>query len=123
MSFSSIRDIKASRKARVCEECRHPINIGDPYTSYAGMYEGEFYNGDAHTDCLKWANRVMCMDDGRGCIIDSDPADEGEDELDEAVRANPPPAAVYARLPARWRTAIDAILGPAPPTPTSTEKG
>lgn len=109
MSFYSARHVKASRKARRCDDCGHMINIGEPYVASAAHYEGEFWTGQAHEDCQSWANRVMCCDEGRGLLCDSDPTDEYE--LDEAVLANPPPPAVYARLSPTWRAAVDRVLG------------
>jgi hypothetical protein len=113
MSFFSSRNVKASRKVRVCEECGLAIAIGEPYRKWAQLFDGDFYNGVAHGDCQDWANRVMCNDEGRSTLADSDPADE-LDELAESLAAYPPPAAVYERLPPLWREAVDRILGPRP---------
>lgn len=108
IGFYSWRDVKSSRKDRRCDECGHPISVGDPYRYSAMKSEGEFYTLSCHADCQSWASALMCSDDGRGFLRDSDPDDEYE--LEEDVRANPPPPAVYARLPAAWKLAVDRIL-------------
>ena len=109
MSFYCTREVKASKRRRSCEECGFPILIGEPYRKYAQHFEGEFYSGDVHGDCQDWAGRVMCCDDGRGLLCDSDPADEFE--LEDNVKANPPSCVVFLRLPAQWKAAVRAILG------------
>lgn len=75
MSFTKIRDVKSSKKVRVCEDCGHAIQIGEPYRYYAGMFDGEFYAGEAHADCQIWASQVMCCDEGRGSLKNGDPAE------------------------------------------------
>lgn len=110
MQFLSERHVKAARKAHVCDECGHPIPVGEPYTSWSCMYEGEFQTGEAHAECIAWANAVLNHDDGRAFLCDADPADEWEDEFIPAVRVNPPSELMRTRLPARWLTAVDRIL-------------
>jgi hypothetical protein len=105
--FFKVAEIKSSRRNRICEECGHPIPKGQPYRSYAQSFDGDFFTGATHGSCTDWANRVMCMDDGRGFLRDGDPSDEYE--LKEAVLAHPPSAEVRARLPAAWLNAVEEI--------------
>ena len=110
MSFWRTKDVKHSQKVRLCEECGHTIEIGDPYR-YCACYDddiGEFYSYCVHAECQIWASNVMNSDEGRGFLRNSDPSEEYE--LAEAVIAHPPSETVRSRLPAAWLKAVDAIL-------------
>ena len=110
--FFHFRDRKSSSRKRLCAECRKVINVGDPYRSCAGNYEGEFWTMDVHADCQIWANAVIYDDgDGRGFLADEDPSDDYEpEELAQRIRANPPPEAVRARLNRSWSAFVEAAL-------------
>lgn len=111
--FYRSREIKAVRKARRCDECRHMIEVGTPAIDYAQKFDGEMYSGTVHADCKRWADRVIVADsydDGRPFLCDADP---DEEEINVGwLRANPTPPDLYARLPPRWQRVVDEIQGP-----------
>jgi hypothetical protein len=113
VSFYSTRNVRAARKHRICDECGHEIEVGEPYRAGAQNHDGEFETWSAHLECVRWANLVIQDDDGRPFLRDADPADEYD--LKESVLANRPSPELLARLPARWRKAVDDILKDAPP--------
>jgi hypothetical protein len=51
MSFYSERPVKALRKPRQCQGCRHPMAVGAPALHCSGKHEGEFFTGHYHPDC------------------------------------------------------------------------
>lgn len=103
--FFETRDVKASRKARVCDECRHAIGIGEPYRQWSGCFEGEFMNGAVHGDCQDWAAAVLLNDCGdRPLLCDASP----EEDLNvDALDKHPPPPAVRQRLSPAWTPFLD----------------
>lgn len=49
--FNGIRDIKATRKAHVCEQCCKDIEAGSSAHYNAGKWDGEFYATYTHVEC------------------------------------------------------------------------
>lgn len=49
--FHGVRDIKATRKAHVCEQCNTYIDVGSPARYSAGKWDGEFYTTHTHVEC------------------------------------------------------------------------
>lgn len=112
MSFSSIRNIRSSRKARVCDECRQSIPVGSPYSAVAFMFEGEFQAYDAHNECLTFASAVLDdWGDGRPLLCESDPE---EHDFAKGVLRHPPSPEMLARLSPAWRQAVAGLLEPVP---------
>ena len=112
--FLTVRHVKHARKQYRCDDCGHPICVGEHYRYWCEKQEGEVMDAHVHEECAAWANAVMNTDEGRCFLEDADPSDEWEDEFPDAVRANPPSDIVRSRLPLRWLVAVDKILEPKP---------
>jgi hypothetical protein len=108
MSFSRSRQIKASRKERRCDHCRQTIGVGEPYLYICWHEEGELGDCHVHSECHAFVTAYTCTDDGFSFLDDFDPSDEYE--LAEDILAKPPTPEMLARLPPRWREAVDEIL-------------
>lgn len=129
MEFFNTREVKAVRKARPCDECGHMIEVGQAATDYAQMFEGDFYSGSTHPDCVAWASKVIPSEwgEGRPFVRDCDPAEV--DFNDKWLMANPTPSEVYDRLPPSWQAVVDDAREAARqtvlqfPTPTQKEAG
>lgn len=70
--FSSQRVVTA-KKQHVCDNCGHPINIGESYTYYVSKSDGIFWQAHSHNDCAKaWADYATEYGDfdGVGFLID-----------------------------------------------------
>ncbi len=59
MSFSSMRDVKSSRKASRCLQCNQMIEVGEPKRVSSGQYDGDFYSYDEHLECWNAASEYM----------------------------------------------------------------
>jgi hypothetical protein len=78
-----------SRKARIqhiCEGCRGPIRVGEPYRRDVGKYEGDFFAVKMHHDCRMlwgdlWSETDKMPGDNMGPYI--------PDELDELPDGHP----------------------------------
>lgn len=114
MSFAQTRHVKASRKARSCDHCCQPIEIGSPYR-YVAWHDEDCGLGDCHVheECHAFVWAYTCTDEGFSFLCDLDPSEEYE--LADDIKAKPPTAAMLARLPPAWRMAVDAILADAEP--------
>lgn len=64
-SFSKTETIKA-RKAYQCAACKRPIPAGSAYTSWRGVWEGDFFSFKLHTPCNDFCADV---DDGDGVDV------------------------------------------------------
>lgn len=51
MSEHWSRDIKATRKQHVCEQCNTYIEAGSPARYAFGIYEGDTYSFHVHVEC------------------------------------------------------------------------
>jgi len=51
MSFYCTKAIKATRKKCRCYWCGEPINIGEPKTTTALVWEGDFHADNFHPEC------------------------------------------------------------------------
>jgi len=63
----STTDVKAAKKAHVCNYCRGEIAEGSGYRSEQTVYEGEIYTWKSHFDCHDLAaeyNKIIGCDEG-----------------------------------------------------------
>lgn len=51
MSFHSRRNVRAGRKAHQCDNCRQPIDAGQPSVLSSGIHDGDFYSWRVHPEC------------------------------------------------------------------------
>lgn len=109
VEFWRARDVKSARKARICDECGHPIEVGTAYRSCAYMNDGEFETQNVHVECQTFANFVMEHDDGRQFLRDSHPDDECcPEEIPERIHNYGPVSdSLRARLPEAWRKRVE----------------
>lgn len=45
------RQIKAIRKAAMCNQCSTLIMPGEPAVNHVGVYDGDFFSNHTHVDC------------------------------------------------------------------------
>jgi hypothetical protein len=91
--------------------CQVEIAMGEPYRYLAFDCEGEFGDAHVHHECHDFVLRYCCLDEGWSPLCQYDPSDEYE--LAESILADPPSAAMLARLPLKWRSAVQEILASA----------
>jgi len=62
MSFFTIKQIKATRKKCRCYWCFEPIDVGQPKTTTATIWEGDFQANTFHPECFealdKWQSET-----------------------------------------------------------------
>lgn len=64
--FQSSREIKATRKRHVCEQCNRWIEAGSPSHYSFGIYEGEAYSLHTHVECQAAARAYAELNDAWG---------------------------------------------------------
>lgn len=63
MSTINSKDIKAVRKAHVCEQCNTKIEVGQPAHYNFGIWEGEPFSVYAHPECAAAAKQYADLND------------------------------------------------------------
>ena len=51
MSFYSIKQVQSARKKCRCYWCGESVNIGEPKTATATVWEGDFHSDSFHPEC------------------------------------------------------------------------
>ena len=51
MTFWSRRSVKAGAKVHRCDNCRQPIEKGQPSTVVSGVHDGDFHSYRVHPEC------------------------------------------------------------------------
>lgn len=57
MSFFEVRQIKSVRKACRCYWCGETINLGEPKTATAAVYDSDFQSTNFHPECYNALER------------------------------------------------------------------
>lgn len=57
--FSSVRQVKKSRKAGRCLYCREPVNVGEPKVVEAGKFDGCMWTNAYHPECYPVARSIV----------------------------------------------------------------
>lgn len=95
--------IKRTRKERVCFECQRMIVAGSPAVDWCGVWDGEFAQESAHSDCGKAARRMFEA-------LDMCEGDEGNGLREESNRE--PDMEALIRLECKeWPAVIDRLFG------------
>lgn len=64
--FYTSKEIKATRKRYVCEQCNRHIEIGSPAHYGFGIYEGDTYSVHTHVECQAAALAYAKLNDAWG---------------------------------------------------------
>lgn len=58
MSFHNRQSVKAGRKKYRCDNCRQPIEMGQPSTVISGVHDGDFSSFRVHPECDDLWNEI-----------------------------------------------------------------